>query len=104
MNPPVQLHVDGRWTDGYTGRTIPILNPASAEAIGHVACADIADLDRALLAADRGFNVWKNTAAMERYRTMRRAAQILDSRTDEIARVLTIEQGKPLTQAKFEVA
>lgn len=103
MNPPVQLHIDGRWSDGDSGRTIPILNPATAEPIGDVACADIADLERALRAAERGFDVWRKTPALERYRTMRRAAQILGSRSDEIARILTIENGKPLAQATIEV-
>ena len=72
----VSLMIDGAWTKGANGRTIPVINPATEEVIGQVAHAEKSDLDRALAAADKGFKLWKKVSAYERYKIMRRAAQI----------------------------
>ena len=64
--------------------------------------ADKADLDRALAAAEKGFKAWRKVSAYDRYKLMRKAADIFRSRVDEIAPVLTMEQGKPLAEAKGE--
>lgn len=80
-----------------------VRNPASGEVIGHVAHADVADLDRALAAAQRGFETWRKVSAHERGAAMRRAAALLKDRADEIAALLTQEQGKPLAEAKGEI-
>ena len=98
-----QLLIDGQWQDAASGRKIPVRNPASGEVIGHVAHADVADLDRALAAAQRGFEVWRNVSAHERGAAMRRAAALLKERADEIAALLTQEQGKPVAEAKGEI-
>ena len=100
----VSLMIDGAWTKGAKGRTIPIVNPATEEVIGQVAHAETADLDRALAAADKGFKVWKKVSAYERYKIMRRAADLIRQRLDEIAPIMTMEQGKPLMEAKGETA
>jgi succinate-semialdehyde dehydrogenase/glutarate-semialdehyde dehydrogenase len=101
--PDTQLLIDGQWVDAASGKKIAVHNPATGAVIGHVAHAGIADLDRALAAAQKGFQVWKNTSAHERQATMRRAALLLQERADAIAAVLTQEQGKPLAEAKGEV-
>jgi len=98
-----QLFINGRWTNGATGATLNVLNPATAEAIGTVSRAERPDLDRALDAAQKGFLVWRKISAFERSKIMRRAAELLRSRAEAIARILTIEQGKPLSEAKSEV-
>ena len=103
MYPDVQLLIDGAWTKASAGRTLPVVNPATGEAIGSVAHAERADLDRALEAAAKGFQVWRKVAAFDRSRLMRKAANFLRDRLDAIARVLTLEQGKPLVEAKGEV-
>lgn len=102
MYPEVSLYIDGAWTKGANGRTIPVLNPATAEPVGAVAHAETADLDRALDAAAKGFKVWSKTSAYDRYKTMRKAADLLRSRADDIAKIMTIEQGKPFGQSKLE--
>src|SRR4029077_20544250 len=61
------------------------------------------DLDRALAAAEKGFKAWRKVSAYDRYKLMRKAADIFRSRVDEIAAVLTLEQAKPLAEAKGEV-
>src|SRR5690606_37589886 len=76
---------------------------ASGEVIGTVAKASQADLDRALAAAEKGFAVWSRTGAFDRSKLMRKAADLLRGRADAVAQALTLEQGKPLAQAKMEV-
>ncbi|WP_290684705.1 MULTISPECIES: NAD-dependent succinate-semialdehyde dehydrogenase [unclassified Haematobacter] len=98
----VQLHIDGAWCDG-TGGWIPVVDPATEEEIGRVAWAKQADLDRALAAAEKGFEIWKNTGVMDRVKVMRKAAALLRERADDIAWKMTREQGKPLAQAKGEI-
>src|ERR1700750_1113805 len=98
----VSLMIDGAWTKGANGRTIPIVNPATEEVIGQLAHAEKSDLDRALAAADKGFRQWKQVSAYERYKIMRKAANLMRDRLDDIAAIMTMEQGKPLYEAKIE--
>jgi succinate-semialdehyde dehydrogenase/glutarate-semialdehyde dehydrogenase len=100
--PNVRLLIGNEWTDATGGQTIPVVNPATGKEIGTVAKASIADLDRALAAAQKGFDAWRKVPAFERTATLRRAATLLRERADEIARLLTQEQGKPLAQARAE--
>jgi succinate-semialdehyde dehydrogenase / glutarate-semialdehyde dehydrogenase len=103
MYSNVNLFIDGAWKPAVSGKTLPVLNPATEETIGTVAHAEQADLDLALAAAQKGFETWRKVSAYERYRLMRKAADILRGRSDEIATLMTMEQGKPLAEAKGEV-
>ena len=100
--PNTQLLIDGQWQDAADGRTLPVFNPATGAEIGRVAHAGVADLDRALAAAQKGFEAWRDVPAIERGRIMRRAAGLMRERADGIAAVLTQENGKPLAEAKVE--
>jgi succinate-semialdehyde dehydrogenase/glutarate-semialdehyde dehydrogenase len=100
----VFLFIDGEWGAGAARRTLPFWNPATGEVIGEVAVAEKADLDRALAAADAGFRVWRAQSTFERYRILRKAADILRSQSEDIGALMTLEQGKPLAQATQEVA
>ena len=97
------LHIDGTWRPALAQKVIPVINPATEQEIGTVAHAEIADLDEALAAAARGFDVWRKVSAYERSKVMRKAADLFRSRIDLIAPMLTMEQGKPLSQARQEV-
>jgi len=101
--PDTRLLIAGEWRDANGGRRIPVVNPATGEAIGHVAHANVADLDAALAAAHKGFEAWRVVPAVERATIMRKAAGLLRERADAIARLLTQEQGKPLAEARVEV-
>lgn len=103
MFPDVKLHIAGEWRAGSAGQTIPILNPATGETLSQLAVATRQDLDQALEAADRGFKAWRAVSAFERSKVLRKAANLLRERADEIARIMTLEQGKPLAEAKMEV-
>ncbi len=98
----VSLMIDGAWTKGANGRTIPVINPATEEVIGQVAHAEKADLDRALEAAEKGFQQWRKVSPFDRYKIMRKAAELMRQRADEIAPIMTLEQGKPVIEAKGE--
>ncbi len=100
--PNVLLHIDGQWRPAQGNRTLPVLNPATEETIGTVAHATTADLDEALAASAKGFAAWKKVSAFDRSKLMRKAAELLRARADEIARLMTLEQGKPLIEAKME--
>ncbi len=102
MYPDTSLFIDGAWSTAASGKTIPVLNPATGDPVGAVAHADRADLDRALAAAAKGFQAWRKLSAYDRYKIMRKAADNLRGRIDEIAAILTTEQGKPLAEAKGE--
>ena len=102
--PNVQLLINNEWRPARAQATIDVHNPADGKVIGTVAKAGIADLDDALAAAAKGFDIWRNTSAFERARVMRAAAALLRERSDSIARMMTLEQGKPLAEAKVEVA
>ena len=100
--PDTLLFIDGQWRPGSTGRTIAVTDPATGEEIGRLAHAERADLDDALGAVERGFRLWSATGVFERYRIMRRAAELLRDRADAIAAIMTREQGKPLAEARGE--
>lgn len=102
MYPNVQLLIDGAWCNAASGKTIPVVNPANGDQIGTVAHAERADLDRALEAAQKGFNTWRKVSAFDRYKVMRKAAELMRERAEKIAPLLTMEQGKPVGEAKME--
>src|SRR5580698_4601855 len=102
MYPNVNLFIDGAWQPAASGKTLAVLNPATAEPIGTVAHAEKADLDAALAAAQKGFAAWRKVVPHERYRLMRKAADILRGRAGEIATLMTMEQGKPLVESTGE--
>ncbi len=101
--PDVQLFIDGKWREGAEGKTLPIIDPATEVEIGRLAHATRPDLDAALKAAEKGFETWRNTSVFERYQIMRKAAQLLRERKDDIAWLMTRDQGKPLAQSAMEI-
>ena len=100
--PNVQLFIDGKWRPAASGKTIPVINPATEESIGTVAHAAKADLDEALAAAEKGFKTWRNISSYERSKVMRKAADLIRERADKIATLMTMEQGKVLAESRLE--
>ncbi|MCK9549225.1 NAD-dependent succinate-semialdehyde dehydrogenase [Aquamicrobium sp.] len=97
------LFIDGQWRGAVNGKTIDVIDPATDERIGTVAHASKADLDAALASVERGFKVWSATSAYDRSKIMRKAAEMLRERADDIAIMMTREQGKPVSEAKGEI-
>lgn len=102
MYPDTRLFIDGAWRDAAAGRWIDVLNPATEEQIGRVAHASAEDLDEALAAAARGFAAWRKVSAFDRAKVMRKAATLMRERAEDIARLMVLEQGKPLFEARLE--
>ena len=100
--PNTQLFISGQWCDAADGRTLPVFNPATGTEIGRLAHAGVPDLERAAQAAQKGFEIWRDTPANERSAIMRKAAALMRERAPQIAELLTQEQGKPLAEAKVE--
>ena len=97
------LYIAGQWLTGGGRDTHDVLNPATGAVHAPLPLASIADLDQALEAAQRGFLAWRDTAAEVRSAVLIKTAHLLRERTDRIARIATLEQGKPQAEAKGEI-
>jgi succinate-semialdehyde dehydrogenase/glutarate-semialdehyde dehydrogenase len=104
MYANLALYIDGEWLSGGGRESEQVINPATEKPLATLPHASPADLDRALAAAEKGFKVWRATSAYERARIMRKAADLIRERQEAIARMLTMEQGKVLAEARIEVA
>jgi succinate-semialdehyde dehydrogenase/glutarate-semialdehyde dehydrogenase len=100
---PLYLFIDGEWIPADDRDTAPVINPATQRELGRVPLARVADLDRALTAAQRAFEIWRNTVPAERARILKRAADLMRERSDHIATLMTLEEGKPLAESHDEV-
>jgi len=98
--PNTQLYIDGAWRDG--SRDTAVINPANEAEIGRLALAGEAELSLAADAAARGFKEWRKVSPYERSKLMRRAAQNIRERAEQIAAIMTMEQGKPFGEARIE--
>src|SRR3978361_1041868 len=100
--PNTQLFIAGQWQDAADGRSLAVFNPSTGKEIGRVAHASKVDLDKALAAAQKGFETWRDMTAADRSKIMRKAAGPRRERAADIGRLMTQEQGKPLAEAKGE--
>ncbi|MGW7043471.1 NAD-dependent succinate-semialdehyde dehydrogenase [Streptomyces avermitilis] len=101
---PRQLFIGGTWANATDGATMPVDDPATGEILCHVADAGPKDARLAEDAAVEAQDGWARTAPRERSEILRRAYEIILSRTDELALLMTSEMGKPLAEARGEVA
>jgi succinate-semialdehyde dehydrogenase/glutarate-semialdehyde dehydrogenase len=99
-----QAYVGGRWVDADSGETFPVTNPATGETIAEVPRLGAAETRRAIEAAQQALPGWRGTLAKERAAIMRRWSDLMLERIDELAALMTTEQGKPLAESRVEVA
>lgn len=99
-----KLYIDGAFTDASDGATFTVQDPFSLETIGTQAAATATDLDRAIASSENAFGLWRKKTAPERAALLRSFATKLDEAQEEIARIMTQEQGKPLAEARGEIA
>lgn len=97
------LYIDGEFLSGEGRKTEEIINPATHEVLGHLPHASQADLDRALNAAARAFETWRDSSPMLRSEILRKVAQLSRDRAQDIGRCMTLDQGKPLAEAVGEI-
>jgi succinate-semialdehyde dehydrogenase/glutarate-semialdehyde dehydrogenase len=95
--------IDGKWQKAEKGETYEVINPATEEILGKASKASEADVNKALKSAEKGLQVWKNTPPWQRSKIIRKIADLIRERTDVLAKWLTLEVGKPLTEAAGEV-
>jgi succinate-semialdehyde dehydrogenase/glutarate-semialdehyde dehydrogenase len=98
-----QLHIAGGWRDGSTGESSPVIDPATGETVAEVAVATPDDMVSAIDAAQGAFAEWSRTPAPQRSRILRRWYELIVERADDLAQLLTAEQGKPLAEARGEI-
>ena len=97
-----RLFIGGEWEDARSGEVIEAISPATGERIGDVAQGDREDARRAVAAARAAFPAWGATTAFERADALRRIAAACERRRDELARALTLDQGKPLYAESYD--
>ena len=99
-----QAFINGEWVDAETGARVAVYNPATGETIGHVPDMGAAETRRAIAAAADAFPLWRNTPVATRAHILRRMGQLMLQEQDRLARVMTLEQGKPLAESRVEIA
>jgi succinate-semialdehyde dehydrogenase / glutarate-semialdehyde dehydrogenase len=100
---PGTLYIDGKWRHAASGLTFPVTNPATSEVLAQISAADTQDVRDAVAAADSAFSSWAARTAYERAGYLYEAYRLMMGRADELARLMTTEQGKPLRTARIEV-
>jgi len=101
--PNTQMFIDGKWIDAIGGKRYGVINPATEEVIAEVAFGGTADCAKAIDAASKAMPAWMRLTAYDRAKVLKKTADLMRERADAIARILTMEQGKPLAEAKGEV-
>ena len=99
-----QCYIDGQWVDAEGGGTIPVTNPANGAALGTVPKMGAAETRRAIEAAERALPAWRAKTGKERAAILRRWFELMMANQDDLALLMTSEQGKPLAEAKGEIA
>jgi succinate-semialdehyde dehydrogenase/glutarate-semialdehyde dehydrogenase len=99
----LELYIDGKWRQGSTGKSEDVINPATEEILAALPHASKEDLDEALASAQRGFEVWRKTSPNDRGKVLKAVADLMRGDADRLAKIMTLEQGKPLGEAKGEV-
>ncbi|MDN3236069.1 NADP-dependent succinate-semialdehyde dehydrogenase [Pseudomonas sp. WAC2] len=98
-----QAYIDGAWMDADGGQTINVGNPATGETLGTVPKMGRAETKRAIEAAERALPAWRDLTAKERSQKLRRWFELMIENQDDLGRLMTLEQGKPLAEAKGEI-
>jgi succinate-semialdehyde dehydrogenase/glutarate-semialdehyde dehydrogenase len=99
-----QAYVDGDWIDADSGETTDIVNPANGEVIAQVARCGREETRRAITAAARALPDWRARTAQERARAIRRLFELMMEHQEDLARIMTAEQGKPISESRGEIA
>ena len=99
-----QAYVDGQWIDADSGETLAVINPATGETIAEIAKCGTAETRRAIEAAGKAHIAWRKKSAKERAAILRNWFNLMMDSQEDLAQILTAEQGKPLAEARGEIA
>lgn len=98
-----QVYIEGQWVDADGGKTIDVINPATGDVIGSVPNVGGAETRRAIEAANKAWPAWREMLAADRAKILKKWADLQTEHLDDLCKILTAEQGKPLAQAKAEI-
>ncbi len=98
-----RMFIDGKWVNADSGKTIQVINPATEEVLAEMAYGSRVEVKRAVEAAHRAMQSWMKLTPYDRAKVLKKTAELMRERADAIARTLTMEQGKPVPEAKAEV-
>ncbi|MGX1186560.1 succinate-semialdehyde dehydrogenase/glutarate-semialdehyde dehydrogenase [Pseudomonas sp. F-14 TE3623] len=99
-----QAYIDGVWVDADNGQTLKVNNPATGEIIGSVPKMGATETRRAIEAADKALPAWRALTAKDRANKLRKWFDLMMANQEDLARLMTLEQGKPLTESRGEIA
>ena len=99
-----QAYIDGRWLDAESKKTLEVINPATGEKLGTIPDMGLIETRRAIEAAESAQKLWRAKSAKERAVILRKWFDLVMQHQDDLARIMTLEQGKPLAEAKGEIA
>ena len=99
-----QAYIDGKWCDADSGETLAVLNPANGKKIADIAKCGTAETRRAIEAAQRAQVEWRETTAKERAAILRKWLELTMAAQEDLAQIMTAEQGKPLEESRGEIA
>lgn len=99
-----QAFIDGQWCDADTGATHPVINPATGEVLTQVPDMGATETNLAIAAADRALPAWRGKTAKDRATLLRKWHDLIMANQEDLARLMTLEQGKPLAESRGEVA
>ena len=96
--------IDGKWQPSLSKETYDVINPATEEVIGKASKASSADVEKALKSAEKGFLIWKKFSPWDRATIIRKIADLMRKKNNELAKWMTLETGKPFSEALAEVS
>src|SRR3954471_12002812 len=99
-----QCYIDGEWVGAGSNETIPVTNPANGEVLGTVPRMGADETRRAIEAADRALPAWRAKTAKERAQILRKWYDLMMANQEDLAQLMTAEQGKPLSESRGEIA
>ena len=95
-------YIDGQWVDG--SRTLEVFNPATRQLLGRIPALGAPETERAVAAAQRAFESWRRQSAAERGAILQRWFELILANQEDLARLMTAEQGKPLSESRGEIS
>ena len=95
--------IDGKWQQSEKKETYDVINPATEEIIGKASKASLVDIDNALKSAEKGFTIWKKFSPWDRASILRKIADLMRKKNNELAKWMTLETGKPISESLAEV-
>src|SRR6059036_945201 len=98
-----RMYIDGQWCEADNGKTLGVINPATEEVLEEIAYGGQAEVRRALEAAHKAMPAWMKLTPWDRGKILKKTAELMRERLEHIARTMTMEQGKPLAEAKAEI-